>query len=341
MAGAKALVEDFFANNYRDITSRETIEWGQPVKQENGNVSIRYKYNATIWDKNKIIENKIFTFDKVGKFVSVKNVKGYPQKLDNASLGIETNDGFKETFEETLPAAKGRNAKLLDIDTGKWATKSDFGENDRETHKWVRDNGLDLLGIFEKEQFDIVSICIWPGLYAEMTVAAAEHGVKAIFCEKPMAVNLGEADRMIDACNQNGAMLLISHQLRFNPHIHKAKQLVETGAIGEPRLAWGHYETSLLNKGTHVVDAMRYILGDPKTDWVLGQIERKKDSYNRGHRVEEIAEALIQFSNGTRGLLETGDLAISEFGCHIYGSEGQLDVALNRLLIQSKEHKGW
>ena len=111
--------------------------------------------------------------------------------------------------------------------------------------------------------------------------------------------------------------------------------------IGEPSLVWGHYKGCLLNMGTHVVDAMRYILGDPKTDWVLGQIERKKDSYNRGHRVEEIAEALIQFSNGTRGLLETGDLAISEFGCHIYGSEGQLDVALNRLLIQSKEHKGW
>ena len=195
--------------------------------------------------------------------------------------------------------------------------------------------------MFEKEQFDIVSICTWPGLHAEMTVAAAEHGVKAIFCEKPMAVNLGEADRMIDACNQNGAMLLISHQLRFNPHIHKAKQLVESGAIGEPRLVWGHYDTSLLNKGTHVVDAMRYILSDPKTDWVLGQIERKKDSYNRGHRVEEIAEALIQFSNGARGLIETGDLAISEFGCHIYGSEGQLGVALNKLLIQSKDRKGW
>lgn len=157
MAGAKALVENFFANNYRDITLRETIEWGQPVKQENGNVSIRYKYNATIWDKNKIIENKIFTFDKVGKFVSVKNVKGYPKKLDNTSLKIETNDGFKETIKEILPAAEGRNAKLLDIDTGKWGRKSDFGQNDRETHKWVRENGLDLLGFFERGRFGLLA----------------------------------------------------------------------------------------------------------------------------------------------------------------------------------------
>ena len=191
------------------------------------------------------------------------------------------------------------------------------------------------------EQLDIISICTWPGLHAEMTVAAAERGVKAIFCEKPMAVNLGEADSMINACQQSGAKLVISHQLRFNPHITKAKELIESGVIGEPSLVWGHYKGCLLNMGTHVVDAMRYILGDPKTDWVLGQIERKKDSYNRGHRIEEIAEALIQFSNGTRGLLETGDLAISEFGCHIYGSEGQLDVALNKLLLQSKDQKGW
>ena len=195
--------------------------------------------------------------------------------------------------------------------------------------------------MLKNEKLDIVSICTWPGLHAEMTVAAAEYGVKAIFCEKPMAVNLGEADRMINACQQNGTILIISHQLRFNPNINKAKQLIEAGAIGEPSLVWGHYDTSLLNRGTHVVDSVRYMLNDPKTDWVLGQIERKKDSYNRGHRVEEIAEALVQFSNGTKYLIETGDLAKSEFGCHIYGSEGQLFVTFDELLLQSKDRKGW
>ena len=191
------------------------------------------------------------------------------------------------------------------------------------------------------EQLDIVSICTWPGSHAEMTIAAAEQGVKAILCEKPMAVNLGEADKMIDACQQNGTKLVIVHQIRFNPYVNKAKQLIETGVIGEPQLVWGHYSSSLLNKGTHTVDTMRYMLGDPKTEWVLGQIERKKDSYDRGHQVEEIAEALIQFSNGTRGLIESGDLAKSEFGCHIYGSEGQLNVTFDELFLQSKAHKGW
>jgi RNA polymerase sigma-70 factor (ECF subfamily) len=82
LAGAQALIENFFANNYRDITARKTIEWGEPVKDENSNVSIRYKYEATIWGKDKIIDNKIFTFDKNGKYVSAVNVQGFPQKLD-------------------------------------------------------------------------------------------------------------------------------------------------------------------------------------------------------------------------------------------------------------------
>lgn len=193
--------------------------------------------------------------------------------------------------------------------------------------------------MFANEQLDIVSICTWPGLHAEMTVAAAEHGVKAILCEKPMALNLGEADSMIDACQQNGVKLIIGHQHRFNPHFTEAKKLIESGAIGEPHLVWGHCKSSLLNNGTHVVDTMRYMLGDPKTDWILGQLERKKDSYNRGHRVEEVAVGFVQFSNGVRGLIEMGDLAIQDFEFHIDGNHGQLNVTADRLFLQNNQRK--
>ena len=71
--GLQALVEDFFSKNYRDITARTTIEWGEPVKLDNGNAAIRYKYEATIWDKDKITQNKVFTFDPKGAFVSVED----------------------------------------------------------------------------------------------------------------------------------------------------------------------------------------------------------------------------------------------------------------------------
>jgi len=77
--GIKELVEDFFGKNFRDITARETIEWGELAKADNGNSSIRYKYRATIGGKDAKIMNQVFTFDPKGTFVSVKDVEGFPQ----------------------------------------------------------------------------------------------------------------------------------------------------------------------------------------------------------------------------------------------------------------------
>jgi beta-lactamase regulating signal transducer with metallopeptidase domain len=73
--GMKALVEDFFHHNWRDITAHKTIEWGEVTKLPNGNRSIRYKFLATIWYSDTKTMNRIFTFDPQGKFVSVENVK--------------------------------------------------------------------------------------------------------------------------------------------------------------------------------------------------------------------------------------------------------------------------
>ena len=72
------------------------------------------------------------------------------------------------------------------------------------------------------ESLDIVSICTWPPLHCEMVVAAAESGVKAILCEKPMALNLKEADQMLDSCEKSGTKLVVGHQHRFDPQVSQA-----------------------------------------------------------------------------------------------------------------------
>jgi hypothetical protein len=74
------LVDDFFTKNFRDITARKTLEWGEPTKAEDGSTSITYKYEATIWDKDKKVMHQIFTFDPSGKFVSVKNAQPEPKQ---------------------------------------------------------------------------------------------------------------------------------------------------------------------------------------------------------------------------------------------------------------------
>ncbi|GEM_PF-4509191 len=69
----QGFVEDFFSANYRDITARKTLEWGKVQKLDNGNWQIRYKYEATIWNKDKVIQDKLFTFTPEGGFVEVKD----------------------------------------------------------------------------------------------------------------------------------------------------------------------------------------------------------------------------------------------------------------------------
>ncbi len=63
----------------RDISARKTIEWSDVGKDADGNRTIRYKYYATIWDKDVKIMNQVFTFDAKGNFVSVKNIEGFPK----------------------------------------------------------------------------------------------------------------------------------------------------------------------------------------------------------------------------------------------------------------------
>ena len=70
-----ALVEDFFGNNWHDLTSRETLEWGDITCNENGNSSIRYKYGAKIGNRDTVTNNQIFTFDLQDQFVSVKDLR--------------------------------------------------------------------------------------------------------------------------------------------------------------------------------------------------------------------------------------------------------------------------
>ncbi len=147
---AKEYVKEFFRNNYRDITDRRTIEWGQPVKHENGNFSIRYKYEAEIWNKDKQIHNKVFTFTENGRFVSVKDA--------DSEKEVKRINVLKDGKEVYLPALdKKEKAKLYDLDTGNWESREGFGDNDRKTHAWVREHGLDLAGVYESGHFGLLA----------------------------------------------------------------------------------------------------------------------------------------------------------------------------------------
>jgi hypothetical protein len=93
-------VEDFFMHNYRDVSARKTLEWSDVTKDEKGNLTIHYKYLATIWDREKMTIEDIFTFDSKGNFVSVQKAEGYPQKYAPEPADTGTQEGLKKLVEK-------------------------------------------------------------------------------------------------------------------------------------------------------------------------------------------------------------------------------------------------
>ncbi|MBM3892213.1 MAG: Gfo/Idh/MocA family oxidoreductase, partial [Verrucomicrobia bacterium] len=104
---------------------------------------------------------------------------------------------------------------------------------DRFRAKWNVPRGyLDWREMIERERPDIVSITTHAELHAPITISAAEHGVKGIYCEKAIALSLAEADRAVAACRRAGAHLMIGHLRRWhNVHI-AAVEFIRSGALG-------------------------------------------------------------------------------------------------------------
>jgi len=198
--------------------------------------------------------------------------------------------------------------------------------------------------MLEKEELDIVSIPTWQVARAEVTVAVANAGVKAIMGEKPMANSLGGADAMIEACEKNGVKLAIGHQRRFTPAANEIRRLVADGAIGQPILL--HHvakrRAGMLNTATHAIDGWRYILSDPETRWVIGQVSRTTDRWERRSRCEDLCMGLVCFEGGTRGIYEE-DLPEEKVTMPtITGTEGKIKMGEGgTILLQNDKVAGW
>jgi len=201
---------------------------------------------------------------------------------------------------------------------------------------------LDYREMFEKEQLDIVCVSTWQSVRAEITIAAARAGVPGIFGEKPMCASLGEADDMIAACDKSGSKLAIGHQRRFYPQNTEARLLIQEGVIGEPRAVLARDGQGLLNRGTHEFDETLYILGDPKPLWVIGQVSRKTDKWERRIRCEDLCMALVVCEGAVRCTYES-DLPEPGLERHIvYGSEGILKRGPDdTLLLLNGKTGGW
>lgn len=165
---------------------------------------------------------------------------------------------------------------------------------------------------------DVVDICLPNFLHAQATLQAAAAG-KHVIIEKPLAVTLEEADRMIDACKKAGVKLMYAEELCFAPKYERVRQMVNEGAVGKvymlkqsekhsgPHSDW-FYDTGLagggvlMDMGCHAIAWFRWMLNNTKARSVYASLS----TVLHGHRTkgEDNSVLLIEFENGVTAVAE-------------------------------------
>jgi predicted dehydrogenase len=208
-------------------------------------------------------------------------------------------------------------------------------------------------------------------LHAEVTVAAAQAG-KHVICEKPLCLNLQEADRMIEACRQAKVHLMYAEELCFAPKYVRAKLLVDEGALGKvylvkqsekhfgPHAEWfWDVERSgggvMLDMGCHAFEFFRWVLGKPKAKSVYCHMSTCLHADKT--KGDDNSIAIVEFEGGGVGLAEESWARRGGMDdrAEIYGSDGVTyadllhgnaletysEVGYGYAMEKAPETKGW
>ena len=123
--------------------------------------------------------------------------------------------------------------------------------------------------MLKQEKPDIVSICTSPDTHCDIIHSCLRHGVKAIYCEKPIDTSLEKAKIASAACREKNVVLAINHQRRFGKFHQLFAKAVQAGVIGNIQQISVNYVAGISNTGTHFIDLLRFYLGK-EVEWVYG-----------------------------------------------------------------------
>jgi len=154
---------------------------------------------------------------------------------------------------------------------------------------------------------DLVSVCAFAPDRETMVMAALECGAKAILIEKPFALTLAAAERMMKAAGKCGARLFVNHQRRYGKPFEWFRDAA--GKVGEIlNVEISQPFGNLLNFGPHLVDAALYALGqERRTAAVFGAVDWNKGEEWQGIGIESQLLGTAYFNDGVRLTVDAGD----------------------------------
>ncbi len=252
---------------------------------------------------------------------------------------------FDVPYEPVLKVICGRNEEAVK------KVAEDFSWQEYSTH-WQ--------DVVTRDDIDVVDICSPGYTHAPIAIASAE-AKKILFCEKPLANTLQEAEEMLDAAKRNHCVHMICHNYRRAPAVSLARELINNGDLG----AIYHYRATYLQDWlrnpefptrwrldkskagsgalgdlfSHSTDLGRYLVGEiTNLTAFLKTFVSERPVINSQERapvdVDDAALALVRFKNGAIGSIEatryaTGRKNFNRF--EINGSRGSLAFNLERM----------
>ena len=183
----------------------------------------------------------------------------------------------------------------------------------------------------EKLRPDIVVIATPPGTHEEMLSLALELKTSAIICEKPVSDTLEAAQRMIALAKNSDSIIIVNHQRRFLPLFRAAREKIAAGALGDIQQITAYYANGLLNNGTHIADALQFLLDD-KAAWASGIHNAQNMAAPFGGKN---VDGMVGFQKGAVAALQSFDSG--SFGIHeirIVGKKGALFIGQNGLRFE-------
>lgn len=196
----------------------------------------------------------------------------------------------------------------------------------------------DLEALFSEQRVDILSVCAPAAVHRDAIDLALAHGVRAIHCEKPMALTCGDALHLVEASAAHGALLTINHQRRFDRMHRAVRESVRAGAIGEVTGAQG-YCANLFDWGSHTVDLLRMHLGDPRAVSVLAQIDVAARKRVYGAATETAGIVKVRFDSDIDAVITTGREErlhpLGDNGIVLQGTRGRVEVFGGRAVVHA------
>lgn len=192
-------------------------------------------------------------------------------------------------------------------------------------------------------EVDVVCICTPAGQHVAQTIAAAQAG-KHVLVEKPMALNLADADAMIAACEQAGVKLGVVLQRRAEPLFKKIHAAIQAGDLGELTLGLAsmpYYRSEayynqadyrgtwagdgggvLMAQGIHIIDLLIWYMGDPVEIRAYGK------TLHQTVEIEDTTTAILRFANGSQATITATTTTEPGFNhrLEIYGTHGGIQV---------------